>query len=1215
MPKKKEKTKSPKKPTKQKRKIDEIEDKPTSKAKKTKGTVENSLENLSSSLNSLVESQSNDTVEEDFKTILNEEYLEETSTIPLIRKLKKVYAALSKISQDEYNPKLWHKRFPKLFIGKKYINHKDKEVKLLTGCILCEFFRITVPEHPFDVDEVKKIFNLFVSQLKGLEDIESPLFSTYFKLLEKIASIRIFVLLSDTDTYGSSLIEKSFSTFFEIINSKHEQKVSVYMIDIMVSLIESCETISTTLLETILEPLISKEEETESSYHLSKVLLSRSVDYIVTNLTEYIVQELNNLDKTKPKFKVKRGHIFKILIQLNDISSKLLLYIMPTIASQLKDEDVQIRSAIILLLSKMFSSKESTLIQDYNEIFNEFLGRFNDVDSNIRIHMVKSMIDILKNHSNQNLDLDKINKYLLDRIMDQDEKVRRNVVESVIEIEIYSNSLISIDLLKQVGERTRDKKDQLRIHTTKLLIKLYKTYSNLIGSNQKRYEWIPEKVIINSTNLDQINSILIEELLNIEKEEEEEDSKNRMKSFLNFYSLLKENGRMIFINFLKSKERYFESIKLYFENEKSIENVLPLNDIKIWNSLSKENLKKIKDGLFKDELNFKNLKKIKKIINQSKDDDLKLIFLKLEPLFTIDQMDELFDLIIKDENELELLSCLSEILNSNIFVNSYKKLISILLKKEEEEKNESLILTILKVLKNIGMGNETSNSNLIKRLKKLIESKNEKFIKYSIRCCFKLLKEFDKFISKIYNDLILDLEFNDDLLFSLVALREISLLSPSIFKSKAIILSNFIKDDLIKNEDLKKTTSSSLENVSYECKVKCQGIKVLIGYLICLEKEGISYSSEETKKDLIEFLFELLNELKDSNNIEDLRLLLKVSNGLLEISTISEYHKTLLGRKEFLDLSFISLNEIIGKLFLEKLFEKLKKMKLPLKYISILLLGISDGDSKIKNYIQIILQNLKQHNDFKKIHLSSDDSFKYCPEYILPSLIYILSHYPNYNIEKENFNHFQKILFTYFDLVTQNVDNLSFFQQLISKLKQRKDIDLKNDNDDSFRIQELCDLTLSILNRSTEGKSHSSQVYPGKIYIPPYYKLAEGFKVTQLFLSPSIKISEKNARKLTNSTPEKKHSTPTKKGNVSKLKSPKSKTPAKSPKSKTPKKSPKKKIENVESRTKLKRGAKKVSNYEEEEESIQSDEDQMSEEEEIIEEPKKSLTKKRKRKI
>jgi hypothetical protein len=205
--------------------------------------------------------------------------------------------------------------------------------------------------------------------------------------------------------------------------------------------------------------------------------------------------------------------------------------------------------------------------------------------------------------------------------------------------------------------------------------------------------------------------------------------------------------------------------------------------------------------------------------------------------------------------------------------------------------------------------------------------------------------------------------------------------------------------------------------------------------------------------------------------------------------------------------------------------------------------------------------------------------------------------------------------------VTLNVDNLSFFQQLISKLKQRRDVDLEND---SFRIQELCDLSLSILNRSTEGKSHASQVYPGKIYIPPYYKLAEGFKVTQLFLSPNVKISEKNARKVTSSTPEKKQSTPTKSTPKKKAATPK-KTPKKAatPKKKTPKKESKKKESVVESRTKLKRGAKKVETYQEGEESEDKMEEEEEEkesaesepEEEEIQEPKSTMTRKRKNKI
>jgi hypothetical protein len=82
MAKKKEQTKK----TNQKRKREEVETK--SKKVKENDKKDTNFENLSSSLNSIAESQTSATTDEDFRTLLNEEYLEETATIPLIRKLR-----------------------------------------------------------------------------------------------------------------------------------------------------------------------------------------------------------------------------------------------------------------------------------------------------------------------------------------------------------------------------------------------------------------------------------------------------------------------------------------------------------------------------------------------------------------------------------------------------------------------------------------------------------------------------------------------------------------------------------------------------------------------------------------------------------------------------------------------------------------------------------------------------------------------------------------------------------------------------------------------------------------------------------------------------------------------------------------------------------------------------------------------------------------------
>jgi hypothetical protein len=91
---------------------------------------------------------------------------------------------------------------------------------------------------------------------------------------------------------------------------------------------------------------------------------------------------------------------------------------------------------------------------------------------------------------------------LKDKIHDSDEKVRRNVVETVCNVILKNSTLIDESLLKLVGERMRDKKDQLREHTIELFIKLYqqKLNENLIRNKtwqedeKTKFIWIPEKI-------------------------------------------------------------------------------------------------------------------------------------------------------------------------------------------------------------------------------------------------------------------------------------------------------------------------------------------------------------------------------------------------------------------------------------------------------------------------------------------------------------------------------------------------------------------------------------------------------------------------------------------------------------------------------------------------------------------------------------------------
>jgi hypothetical protein len=111
------------------------------------------------------------------------------------------------------------------------------------------------------------------------------------------------------------------------------------------------------------------------------------------------------MDSKTTKFKDKRANLFKIIIEINKISTKLLLFVIPKLSEQLKEEDLDTRYSIVHLFGKMFSMKESTFYYDYSNIFNEFLGRFSDIDPKIRISMVQFSVNMMTNHNESSIKL------------------------------------------------------------------------------------------------------------------------------------------------------------------------------------------------------------------------------------------------------------------------------------------------------------------------------------------------------------------------------------------------------------------------------------------------------------------------------------------------------------------------------------------------------------------------------------------------------------------------------------------------------------------------------------------------------------------------------------------------------------------------------------------------------------------------------------------
>ncbi|KAL0479762.1 hypothetical protein AKO1_000736, partial [Acrasis kona] len=217
-------------------------------------------------------------------------------------------------------------------------------------------------------------------------------------------------------------------------------------------------------------------------------------------------------------------------------------------------------------------------------------------------------------------------------------------------------------------------------------------------------------------------------------------------------------------------------------------------------------------------------------------------------------------------------------------------------------------------------------------------------------------------------------------------------------------------------------------------------------------------------------------------------------DGILQL-TESQGYQLKLSMQDFIHLSHLIYRHPslrVRRSSSRSLFEALKQMKLTIRFASILLLGVCDSNQDhaqlVKKYSCAIIQHFRALiSKTTSLDLDSKMSYETYPEYMLPYVIFLIAHDSNYQNESPSFLNYQKILFTYFDAITKNTDNMSFMYQLINKMKQRTDaLDA-----DSTRHLVICDMAAAVLHRCTEGKSYDTKPYPGRMFIPGFFKVRD----------------------------------------------------------------------------------------------------------------------------
>lgn len=266
------------------------------------------------------------------------------------------------------------------------IQNKDKDVKLQAACCLADIIRLFAPQAPYNEKQLEvriftlywgtkrgqRVFALFIEQLKGLEEVNSPSFARCFYLLERLSVVKAFVLLVDL---SDELLVTLFKTLFQIasyvpypvypiltfLSPEHSHKVITHMLDVMSSCIDECPQISQPLLDCILHPLLpSAKAESPKAHQLASALVQRTSNRLQGPISQFLSDSLVSTKATTSDLK-DESHT--LLYELFVLSPGLLKDVLPNLELELKVPTHLSPAEVLVVYNKGIRLKQMTCVR------------------------------------------------------------------------------------------------------------------------------------------------------------------------------------------------------------------------------------------------------------------------------------------------------------------------------------------------------------------------------------------------------------------------------------------------------------------------------------------------------------------------------------------------------------------------------------------------------------------------------------------------------------------------------------------------------------------------------------------------------------------------------------------------------------------------------------------------------------------------------------
>eukprot|EP01135_Chromosphaera_perkinsii_P007059 Nk52_evm2s683 gene=Nk52_evmTU2s683 len=1018
------------------------------------------------------------------------------------------------------------------------MKHKDKDVRLVAACCFADILRIYAPDPPYTQEQLKGIFNLFVEQLRGVKKVNTPQYERYFYLLESLAVVKSFIICTEIEC--DDVISDLFQTFFNIISDEHPHKVVMHMIDIMSTVIDEGDIVSQEVLDIIFSNILNPaKSENPAAYSLACKLIERTGKQIESSVTTFYKNVLLHGKTSESEL---ADHALDLIPEIYAIFPGALLLTFPVLEQCLASEDKKERTKLLECLGSLFQSKESDLISSNHSMWKAFVGRTFDADFHIRQKAVSFISEIISSHNNVRQACELGISAILERAVDPDERVRVTAVESLLHIGVCDFSLIDERVIYALSDRTLDRRVGPRkaaIHTMFHLFAAFEKYGDKHNSSN-RATIKPEvaSVLVNKplqfflrgevdTNV-YIETTFSEILTSFSSKPAESQ-----KFLVTVISALDERGLAAFRSIILRKRETRNILQTYLgsmeENvelkEKCSDRICRLvgGDSKLKEfliCLGKKNddkLIKLLKKICLYDLPLKELSALKYELHElidGKYPNMKnyltflvehsvALFLSKESLMSLCHQAKLTHTTEATFDKLsEVIICLSKLFPKLFHPkDTIEEIITFL----GSSDCKSTIMA-LKVLGNIGSFSTTGMKEkdkkaLVKTIINFCSKGNAKEGKYAVFALAEMFPKDKKIVDGLCDTLVSELKYeeNDLLLTKLSSLGAIALKFPDSF----VVYRNDVISDFVRNELLLKARNEVKKeiknerpwkvNASIEVQAKVLGIKLIVNFI-----KGANLQAQSCMQMIVHLLFSIL--LNDGNvtsqqkmsSPDRSRLRLAAVCNLMKLDS-AVYSKIqsktgLLQERQFQKLALTMQDPCfeVRHFFAAKVSKYLEKLRLPVRYMSVLALSAVDPEPENQIQSKAIMEKISQVMRKRLNYLAPDDKAyaqkaSLLPEYSIIHLISLLAHHPDFSEDIEDLREFEKYIGFFLDGILHHAENYSFLNNLVETIKQYEDA-ISPSN--SRPLYVLTDLTLMIINQKAQKSNWVLKPYPGMLIAP-----------------------------------------------------------------------------------------------------------------------------------